>query len=99
MPVEKQASARRRPRGDQRSQNVFMVAGLFKLACLRLPPQIVLIFFYCSYASTPFGLIALLIHFLEGLTLWIAGARKEAKPTEARPVEPRVRPDRVRCRA
>jgi len=26
-------------------------------------------------------------------------ARKEAKPTEARPVEPRVRPDRVRRRA
>jgi len=33
------------------------------------------------------------------LTLWLTGARKEAKPTEARPVEPRVRPDRVRCRA
>ena len=32
-------------------------------------------------------------------TLWLTGARKEAKPTEARPVEPRVRPDRVRCRA
>jgi hypothetical protein len=29
-------------------------------------------------------------------TLWLTGARKEAKPTEARPVEPRVRPDRVR---
>ena len=26
----------------------------------------------------------------------VPGARKEAKPTEARPVEPRVRPDRVR---
>ena len=33
------------------------------------------------------------------LTLWLTGARKEAKPTEARPVEPSVRPDRVRCRA
>ena len=33
------------------------------------------------------------------ITLWLTGARKEAKPTEARPVEPRVRPDRVRCRA
>jgi len=33
------------------------------------------------------------------LTLWLTGAQKEAKPTEARPVEPRVRPDRVRCRA
>jgi hypothetical protein len=34
---------------------------------------------------------------VRGLTLWLTGARKEAKPTEARPVEPRVRPDRVRC--
>jgi len=33
------------------------------------------------------------------LTLWLTGAQKEAKPTEARPVEPRVRPGRVRCRA
>ncbi len=33
------------------------------------------------------------------LTLWLTSARKEAKPTEARPVEPRLRPDRVRCRA
>jgi hypothetical protein len=32
-------------------------------------------------------------------TLWLTGARKEAKPAEARPVEPRVRPDRVRRRA
>jgi hypothetical protein len=28
------------------------------------------------------------------LTLWLTGARKEAKSTEARPVEPRVGPDR-----
>jgi hypothetical protein len=27
-----------------------------------------------------------------GLTLRLTGARKEAKPTGARPVEPRVRP-------
>src|SRR5919107_1902726 len=33
------------------------------------------------------------------LTLWLTGARKEAQPTDARPVEPRVRPGRVRCRA
>jgi hypothetical protein len=35
----------------------------------------------------------------DGLTLWLAVARKEAKPTEGRPVEPRVRSDHVRCRA
>jgi hypothetical protein len=32
-------------------------------------------------------------------TLWLPGARKEAKPAEAHPVEPRVRPDRARCGA
>lgn len=36
---------------------------------------------------------------VRGLTLWLTGARKEAKPSEARPVEPRVRPHRARCRA
>jgi len=56
MPVEKQESARRRPRGDQRSQNVFMVAGLFKLACLRLPPQIALICFYALMPLRPSAL-------------------------------------------
>jgi hypothetical protein len=98
MPVEKPASTRRRPQGDQRLQNVSWWPGYSSLhasACRKNCFNLVL----CPYASMPFGFIALLIHFLEGLTLWISGARKEAKPTEARPVEPRVRADRVRCRA
>jgi hypothetical protein len=28
----------------------------------------------CPYASIPFGFIALLIHFLDGLRFWISGA-------------------------
>jgi hypothetical protein len=49
--------------------------------------------------------LPLAVHNLSGsfrparLTLWLTGAREEGKPTEAHPVQLRVRPDRVRCRA